>query len=202
MAKICDIEGCGKLIGRHGARTWCPLHYQRWQSNGDPLREPRRPTSCTVEGCGKHVQAHGWCAMHYRRWRVTGDLGPATALARKDAGQPCSVDGCDKPSRQRGWCPKHYQRWRRYGDPEGHPAPRPTRCSVDGCDQPVSSRSMCNKHYLRMRSHGSTDLPKRASEVERFWSSIDTSNPDDCWPSKRVYGNGYGYFSPDGPRPG
>jgi hypothetical protein len=31
--KVCKIEGCG---GKHCARGWCRIHYNRWERNGDP----------------------------------------------------------------------------------------------------------------------------------------------------------------------
>jgi len=33
---ICAIEDCVRPIGPHGARGWCPTHYKRWKSTGDP----------------------------------------------------------------------------------------------------------------------------------------------------------------------
>jgi hypothetical protein len=29
--------------------------------------------TCSVDGCGKPVRAHGWCEMHHGRWRRHGD---------------------------------------------------------------------------------------------------------------------------------
>lgn len=36
ITRACAIEQCGREVGRHGARGWCPKHYRRWQSTGDP----------------------------------------------------------------------------------------------------------------------------------------------------------------------
>jgi hypothetical protein len=31
------------------------------------------PTMCSINGCGKRVEARGWCNAHYRKWRRNGD---------------------------------------------------------------------------------------------------------------------------------
>jgi hypothetical protein len=35
--RTCSVAGCSTAIGSHGARGWCPTHYKRWRSTGDPL---------------------------------------------------------------------------------------------------------------------------------------------------------------------
>lgn len=34
--RICSVDGCGTPVGAKGARGWCPKHYKRWKSHGDP----------------------------------------------------------------------------------------------------------------------------------------------------------------------
>lgn len=34
---LCVVAGCGRPVGRSGARGWCPTHYYRWRRHGDPL---------------------------------------------------------------------------------------------------------------------------------------------------------------------
>lgn len=79
-SRTCAVEGCE---GRHSARGWCGLHYQRWRRTGDPLATvgtPVRP--CSVDGCPHAYLARGYCATHYQRWRKTGDPGPVGRLKR------------------------------------------------------------------------------------------------------------------------
>lgn len=33
----CSVENCTRVIGRHGARGYCPKHYKRFKTHGDPL---------------------------------------------------------------------------------------------------------------------------------------------------------------------
>lgn len=60
---------------------------------------------------------------------------------------------------------------------------KPTRiCSVDDCDRPHVARGWCNTHYQRWYDHGdplATGTRRTASE--RFWSRVDTTDPDQCW---------------------
>lgn len=38
MTRSCSIDGCNRPFR---ARTWCNMHYQRWDRHGDPLVNPR-----------------------------------------------------------------------------------------------------------------------------------------------------------------
>ena len=67
--KICQIEGCDKLVV---ARGLCGMHYQRFLKHGDPTIVKKR-SICQVENCDKPVEGHGYCSLHYQRWRKHGD---------------------------------------------------------------------------------------------------------------------------------
>lgn len=72
--RTCSVEGCESA---HGAKGYCPKHYQRWVKYGDPLvlkgREypTRRP--CSVAGCETTSYKRNLCPKHHWRWERYGD---------------------------------------------------------------------------------------------------------------------------------
>lgn len=66
--------------------------------------------TCSVEGCGKTVQAKGLCTKHYGRMRRNGTTN--TVYRRTDI-HTCTVPGCTRPIEGRGLCLMHYSRARR-----------------------------------------------------------------------------------------
>lgn len=112
---------------------------------------------CSIEGCGKPVQARGWCNTHYARWRRQGD--PHTVLGNGRPDPLCTLDKCDNPHYARGWCRKHYQRWRNHGDPHWDPGVKqPRACSEDDCDREHYGRGLCRAHYMTHRASPSTPV--------------------------------------------
>lgn len=108
--------------------------------------------TCTIEDCGRPVQARDWCITHYGRWTRHGDpLGSAPVQKI----ETCSVEECGRPHIARGYCTLHYRRWQKHGDPHFEPADvvKPN-CSIDGCDSVVLARQMCTIHYTRSRRTG------------------------------------------------
>lgn len=70
----------------------------------------RRPTRCSVEGCGDFVHAAGLCGKHYaRRARKGTTADPEPRL--------CVVDGCGRKHYGRGLCRRHWWHWQQHGDP-------------------------------------------------------------------------------------
>lgn len=74
--KLCIVEGCDRA-GRI-TRGMCDLHYQRWQTHGNPLiskidRQSRHIT-CTVDGCSTKHSTKGLCLKHARRLEKYGSL--------------------------------------------------------------------------------------------------------------------------------
>lgn len=70
-------------------------------------------------------------------------------------------------------------------------------CSIDGCSRPAGSRGWCQMHYARWWRHGDPTttllVMGRGTEAQRLWGSIDTSDPDACWPwPGATRGAGYG----------
>lgn len=116
MPTTCSIPNCERPAL---ARSWCSLHYGRWQRHGDPQADrppqPRggnRPRKhCTVGGCDRPVNGHGHCLKHYQeKWNAGIEI-PGAGWSR------CSVNGCERFARSHGYCVKHYQRWRTHGNP-------------------------------------------------------------------------------------
>lgn len=139
----CTVEECNNI---RNAKGFCPKHYYRWKTYGDPLhtRHAAKAKKCSAEECERVVGKHGakgLCARHYDQMR------------RKSADSPkCLISGCSKAVQARGWCGTHYARWRNHGDPEYAP---PTRyCSIEGCGDKYYVRGWCVMHYQRWRAHG------------------------------------------------
>ncbi len=97
--------------------------------------------SCSVEGCGRQVEARGWCSMHYLRWKRTGNVATAKPDRKQTRHfQTCVIDSCDRPVHALGWCSFHYEQNR----------PRKT-CSIKGCPKDSRTRGMCDTHYAQVR---------------------------------------------------
>lgn len=86
--------------------------------------------ACSVEGCGRPVQARGWCAAHYKRWQATGDVQadrPIQDHSHPGRGHQCRAAGCDREAWATGLCLMHYKQARgrgldarRVGEPDGY----------------------------------------------------------------------------------
>ena len=69
MAKsICSIDGCGKIVE---CRGWCPMHYQRWRKNGNPLVRTLRDRSPELRFWPK-VDRSGECWLWTARINYKG----------------------------------------------------------------------------------------------------------------------------------
>lgn len=75
--KICSVEGCNNIVGKHGAKGMCIKHYRRWQTYGDPLepshRRIHKDKPCSTEGCSGIALARGYCNKHYKKWEKYGN---------------------------------------------------------------------------------------------------------------------------------
>lgn len=76
----CSIEGCEK---REAARSWCHMHYKRWQKNGDPTNPGNRELFLNPEDAfAARTRRDGDCltwtgskdAKGYGRMSISGRL--------------------------------------------------------------------------------------------------------------------------------
>lgn len=72
--ELCTVDGCEKP---QDSRGWCPMHYQRWKSHGDPHTTKRRTgrsiAPCSVRECVKTAKARTYCDSHLWRFYKYGD---------------------------------------------------------------------------------------------------------------------------------
>lgn len=65
IPKKCKINGCE---GKHLAKGYCRLHYQRWKAHGDPLKiikKAKNPSLCIEAGCeNKRHPNDSLCKKH------------------------------------------------------------------------------------------------------------------------------------------
>jgi len=72
------------------------------------------------------------------------------------------------------------------------------KCTIPGCDKKHVANGLCNTHYLRKKLHGSA-MWEPVSDIERFWSLVNESGPNECWEWKAsLFPAGYGQFSLSG----
>lgn len=85
---ICAVGDCIDIVGDKGARGWCPKHYQRVLSTGDPLGRK-------CGGCSVYLTS------------VFGDDVKRRRYCSEDCKPRCKVDGCDSPVRKLELCGSH-----------------------------------------------------------------------------------------------
>lgn len=90
---LCTIRTCTRP---QLARTWCEIHYRRWQRHGHPLGGRHYRTDCSVEGCTNRHSAKGYCPMHYQRvvnhgdphWQGLNEVDEIAVLRAVDGDRP------------------------------------------------------------------------------------------------------------------
>ena len=73
-----------------------------------------RDQPCSVEGCGKMVEARGLCSAHYRRLLYGHPLASKPVVGRER--KQCAASACERLASARGYCNAHYEQWRRTGE--------------------------------------------------------------------------------------
>ena len=191
----CSVEGCERLVGKSGARGFCPTHYSRWWRTGDPGAAlcPHQPAVCSVEGCGRDRRsANGLCLMHYKRWKRWGD-----PLGARPPRSKCSVEACGRVATSRGMCGTHYSRWRSHGDALAVVRPVPPRLPERRFNLALGQAQWGT---TARRPAAALALAQRGLSVEdRLWPRIDKAGPvhprlqTKCWLWQGpLDGEGYG----------
>lgn len=75
MKPSCVVNGCESPGS--GGKGYCPKHYYRWKTYGDPHKLLRESSvndgPCSIVGCTSPAHSRGWCHTHYNRWHRWGD---------------------------------------------------------------------------------------------------------------------------------
>lgn len=94
--KKCKHDGCDNLVGRHGGKGYCPMHYIRYKKHGDTNivkvggnKKVRGILPCSVITCDKKLLQKGYCAAHYMKWYTYGN--PLTSKMKPARGRTPTV---------------------------------------------------------------------------------------------------------------
>lgn len=78
--QVCKVSGCDRVIGSHGAKQMCSIHYKRTRIHGHPVEKvpigkmpawTRMPDQCIYGGCTRKPHALNLCSTHHNRlWRL------------------------------------------------------------------------------------------------------------------------------------
>lgn len=110
----CSIDGCGKLAT--GGRGWCPAHWKKWRTWGDPLAEDQRkpidvgkrlrsklktaPNGCWLWQGAKNAEGYGRI-YHLGRLdythRVSYELANGPIPEGLDVDHLCRTPACCNP---------------------------------------------------------------------------------------------------------
>lgn len=76
---VCNHDECERIVGKHGAKGYCPLHYRRHKIYGD-ANYVKRNRPCIVSDCQDYKQTGaGYCKKHGKRY----DRGQDPSLPSK-----------------------------------------------------------------------------------------------------------------------
>ena len=136
------------------------------EQSGRPPEQTERKAAgqrtCSVNGCGKKIQARGLCCTHYYRLYVSEVKNlraerPIGTLQGPQPKKPCSVVGCDRPMFCNGLCQTHSMRLRRTGrvDPDSPISPSLRHGLADCGEYKVWSAMLqrCNNPKCRVYRH-------------------------------------------------
>lgn len=99
----CSVRGCSSLASSRG---WCPKHYARWKSTGDPLltkkvgRRPQPGVLCAAPGCGGFAKSRGLCPKHYQRLLYHGSID----IVKNNRGKPVEERFMEKVTKLPNGC--------------------------------------------------------------------------------------------------
>lgn len=96
----CSVDDCETVLSAGSGRGMCGKHYKRFMLHGDVNYV--RPKvigveSCTIDGCGKLIQAQTFCSAHLTRLYRNGDPDHRLQGEVVDGCRICPTCKVDKP---------------------------------------------------------------------------------------------------------
>ena len=116
---------------------------------------------------------------------------------RKKPKRECFVDACSGVAVSKSFCTKHYYRFKKHGDPLVTKPRARKECIVNNCLRLSDALGYCKLHRDHLKRHGDpTKYIYRPTAEERFLSSFEIADNDECWLWHRtIDSHGYGILS-------